>query len=136
MPSIPSPRAKHRPRLEIIPFIDIIFFLLATFMMASLSMIKNEGIGVHLPPAKTGQIQNRQESIAITVTQSGELFYNKDRINRDQLKSRLLQAKHEWENPVIVIHGDAHTSFENVVAVLDTARQLGLSMVSIETVSL
>ena len=41
MPAIASPRSGRKPRLEIIPFIDIMFFLLATFMMVSLSMIDN-----------------------------------------------------------------------------------------------
>ena len=59
MPSLPSPRGKTRPRLEIIPFIDIMFFLLATFMMVSLSMIKNEGLPVKLPQAATATPQNR-----------------------------------------------------------------------------
>ncbi len=52
---IPSPRAARKARIEIIPLIDIIFFLLATFVMMSLSMIKNRGIPVNLPVASSGR---------------------------------------------------------------------------------
>ncbi len=45
MTTIPSPRSSRRARIEIIPLIDIIFFLLATFVMVSLSMVKNRAIG-------------------------------------------------------------------------------------------
>ncbi len=57
MTPIPSPRSKKRARIEIIPLIDIIFFLLATFVMVSLSMVKNKAIPVNLPPASTGAPQ-------------------------------------------------------------------------------
>ena len=50
-----SPFLKKRARIEIIPLIDIIFFLLATFVMVSLSMVKNHGINVALPTASTSQ---------------------------------------------------------------------------------
>jgi biopolymer transport protein ExbD len=55
MTIIPSPRGQKRARIEIIPLIDIMFFLLATFVMVSLSMVKNQGIPVRLPSAATGQ---------------------------------------------------------------------------------
>jgi biopolymer transport protein ExbD len=56
---IPSPRAKRRARIEI-PLIDIMFFLLATFVMVSLSMIRNQGINVNLPVAATSAPQDRK----------------------------------------------------------------------------
>ncbi len=56
--NIPSPRPQKRARIEIIPLIDVIFFLLATFMMVSLSMVKNKGISVNLPVAAASQPQN------------------------------------------------------------------------------
>jgi biopolymer transport protein ExbD len=56
---IPSPRAKRRARTEI-PLIDIMFFLLGTFVMVSLSMIRNQGINVNLPVAATSAPQDRK----------------------------------------------------------------------------
>ena len=46
-------RAKKHAKIEVIPLIDVVFFLLATFVMVSLSMTKNEGITVNVPSAST-----------------------------------------------------------------------------------
>lgn len=51
---IPAAHQRRRARIEIIPLIDIMFFLLATFVIVSLSMVKNQGIEVQLPTAETG----------------------------------------------------------------------------------
>jgi len=74
---IPSPRSRKRPRIEIIPLIDVIFFLLATFMMVSLSMVKNNGIKVNLPAASTSTTQDHHNETTISVTKDGGLFFDK-----------------------------------------------------------
>jgi biopolymer transport protein ExbD len=77
MTIIPSPRGQKRARIEIIPLIDIMFFLLATFVMVSLSMVKNQGIPVRLPSAATGQPQERKDAATITVSATGQLYLDK-----------------------------------------------------------
>jgi biopolymer transport protein ExbD len=135
MASLPSPRStKHRPRLEIIPFIDIMFFLLATFMMVSLSMVQNQGIDVRLPLASTSQAQNRtDESVTITVSQNGEYFYNKEPASLEQIIGHLQLLTSSRPDPQLFLNGDAKADFENVVAVLDEARKLGVRKIAIET---
>src|SRR4051812_9812182 len=116
---ISSPEPKRRARIEIIPLIDIMFFLLATFVMVSLSMIKNQGINVHLPIAATSGAQDRKNYAAITVTEKGEFFWNKEPSTLPDIISRLQQLKATDLDPKVFVNGDAKTSFENVVAVLD-----------------
>ncbi len=131
---VPSPRSKRRARIEIIPLIDIMFFLLATFVMVSLSMIKNQGIDVHLPHAATGVAQDLKNYVAITVTESGQFTWNKDKVTLPDVISRLQQLKVTNPDAKIFINGDAKAHFENVVSVLDEARKLGISKVAIQTV--
>ena len=50
---ISLPNVKRKARIEIIPLIDVVFFLLATFVMVSMSMVKNQGLQVRLPSAVT-----------------------------------------------------------------------------------
>nr|MCU0254313.1 biopolymer transporter ExbD [Acidobacteriota bacterium] len=75
---------KKSARIEIIPLIDIIFFLLATFIMVSLSMTKNQGVQVALPTASTAQSLGDQQEMDRTVTLSvnakGELFFNMEKV--------------------------------------------------------
>jgi biopolymer transport protein ExbD len=130
---IPSPRANKKARIEIIPLIDIIFFLLATFVMVSLSMVKNKGIPVNLPVAATGTPQERKDFTSITVTENGEFLFNKEKIDRSQLSEKLSQLKASNPDSKVFINGDAKAAFENIVSVLDEARKLGITKVAIET---
>ena len=59
---------RKKARIQIIPLIDIMFFLLATFVMVSTSMIKNKGISVNLPVAETGQKEARKNYASLSVT--------------------------------------------------------------------
>lgn len=130
---IPSPAVRRRPRIEIIPLIDVVFFLLATFVMVSLSMVKNQGIPVHLPLALTGSPQERATSVTITLTVSEELYVNKERISREELPIRLKQLKSVEPELRVFISGDQHASFGRAIDVLDEVRRLGITKVSIQT---
>src|SRR5829696_6099398 len=82
-----------RARIEIIPLIDIIFFLLATFVIVSLSMIKNQGIPVRLPTAATAAPQERKSAVTISVSETGQLFLDKEELTQPQLAERLRALK-------------------------------------------
>jgi biopolymer transport protein ExbD len=130
---IPSPRARKRARIEIIPLIDIIFFLLATFIMVSLSMVKNKGIPVNLPVSSVSAPQDRKDSISITVTERGEIFWDKERTSLAELPARLQHLKAGTPDPKIFLNGDTKAELGNAVAVLDEVRLAGISKVAIET---
>ena len=87
--NVPSPSSRKRARIEIIPLIDIMFFLLATFLMVSLSMIKNQGVQVNLPAAATSAPQEQKDFAIISITEQGDIFYNKEKIEPDQLRPYL-----------------------------------------------
>ncbi len=130
---IPSPRSNRRARIEIVPLIDVIFFLLATFVMVSTSMIKNQGIPVHLPVASSGSPQERKEYATITVTENGETFYNKERVGADELTTRLKSLRAGNPDARVFINGDEKADFGKAVAVLDEVRKVGMTKVAIET---
>ncbi|MEP6672905.1 MAG: biopolymer transporter ExbD [Chthoniobacter sp.] len=131
--NIPSPRAQKRARIEIIPLIDIVFFLLATFVMVSLSMVKNQGISVNLPIAATSAAQERKEGTTISVNEKGDYFFNKEPITLEQLPARLTALKNTDPDPRVFINGDQKAEFGKAIAVLDEVRKLGISKVAIET---
>jgi biopolymer transport protein ExbD len=131
--NIPSPRARKRARLEIIPLIDVIFFLLATFMMVSLSMVKNHGISVNLPSATTSAPQEHQDDTTISVTKDGTLFFNKEPLQLSQLPARLEKLKAEQADPKVFINGDEKSFFGAAVEVLDDLRKAGITKVAIDT---
>src|SRR5687768_10424899 len=84
-----SPIAPKKARIEIIPLIDIMFFLLACFMLVSLSMVQMRGMTVALPTAATATPENQQDFHAITIDALGNLFLEKDAVpSREELAER------------------------------------------------
>ncbi|MFI0347152.1 MAG: ExbD/TolR family protein [Chthoniobacterales bacterium] len=130
---IPSLNSRRKARIEIIPLIDIIFFLLATFVMVSLSMIQNQGIAVHLPKASSGSTQDRCNDVTITVTIDGSYFFNHEPITHDQLLDKLLVVKKTSVEPQVFINADTKADFGSVVEVLNEVRKQGIEKVAIET---
>ena len=126
-----------KARIEIIPLIDIMFFLLATFIMVSLSMTKNQGVQVALPAANTSQSlgdkSEMEKAVTLSVNGAGDVFYNKDKITLDQLPLRLQTLKATAKEPKVIINSDAGADFRHVVAVLDEVRKIGIPKVGINT---
>ncbi len=131
---IPLPVAKRKARIEIIPLIDIVFFLLATFVMVSLSMVRNQGLPVNLPKASAAApSEGRQEAVVVGVTKSGEFFINKDTMSFEMLSARLTKMKSSRSDLRVLVQGDEQASFGDAIRVLDEARRLGISKVTIQT---
>jgi biopolymer transport protein ExbD len=126
-----------KARIEIIPLIDIIFFLLATFIMVSLSMTKNQGVQVALPTAGSaaslGDQQELEQAVTLSVNEKGDVFYNKEKITIAQLPLRLQGLKSTARDPRVIINSDAGADFKHVVAVLDEVRKIGIAKVGINT---
>jgi biopolymer transport protein ExbD len=126
-----------KARIEIVPLIDIIFFLLATFIMVSLSMTKNQGVQVALPAAATsaslGEQQEIEKAVTLSVNAKGDVFYNKEKITFAQLPMKLQTLKSTSKDPKVILNSDAGADFKNVVAVLDEVRKIGIAKVGINT---
>ena len=73
-----SPIPHKKARIEIIPLIDIMFFLLASFMMVSLSQVHMKGMKVNLPTGVSGETQNKKDYISLSVDRDGYLLFRQD----------------------------------------------------------
>jgi biopolymer transport protein ExbD len=128
---------KKAANIQIIPLIDIIFFLLATFIMVSLSMSKNQGVQVALPGASTAQSmgdqQEMEKAVTLSVNDKGEVFFNKDKILPGQLPMKLQTYKLTAKDPKVIINSDGAADFKYVVMVLDEVRKIGIAKVGINT---
>lgn len=130
---IASPYTRKKARIEIIPLIDIMFFLLATFIMVSLSMIKNESVPVSLPSAQSSKTSNDKSPVGITVTKDGKVFWNKEEVGLDGLPDKLKALVNLDPEAKVFIHGDKKADFGSVVTVLDDVRQAGIKHTAIRT---
>ena len=130
---IPSPYARRRARIEIIPLIDIMFFLLATFVMVSLSMIKNSSIAVNLPAAASGAPQDATSFTTIAVTDSGGIYLDQQPVDLHTLAVRLEAMKRADPDLRVFLHGDQQAAFGDAIRVLDELRLRGITKVALQT---
>ena len=130
---IPLPAVKRKARIEIIPLIDIVFFLLATFVMVSLSMVQNQGISVNLPKAGSGVPQSRSLMTTVSIASDGTVFVNKERTDLETMKHRLAALKSQEADLKVSIQADENTNFGYAVRVMDEIRKLGVQKLSIQT---
>ena len=123
-------RSLKKARIEIIPMIDTIFFLLVFFMISTLSMTQFKGMPVNLPKAASGQ-QAPAESAAITIDKDGRLFLNQQAIDRAALNDALKQQLAKNADMLIVINADDGVAHGQVVEVMDIARAANVAKMAI-----
>jgi biopolymer transport protein ExbD len=119
-----------KARIEIIPMIDVIFFLLVFFMVSTLSMTINRGLPVNLPTAATSQKEMR-DNVSLTVTQDGKMFLNKEPVTLRDMGSRVKAALASDPQRAVVINADGQVLHSTVVDILDELRQAGVSGLAI-----
>jgi biopolymer transport protein ExbD len=122
--------APSKARIEIIPMIDVIFFLLVFFMVSTLSMTVNRGLPVNLPAAATSQ-KELGENVDLTLTQDGELFLNREPIALQNLGQRMKAALAANSQLVVIINADGQARHSSVIEVLDELRGAGVSRLAI-----
>jgi len=101
-----APGGKKRARIEIIPLIDVIFFLLATFVLFTLSLNKTGGLNVLLPTSETSIPRDTAGTVTLSVTAEGSLAWNKDSITLDEFLERIQRYKLEESDPRVLINAD------------------------------
>ncbi len=128
-----GPGGIKKARIEIIPLIDVVFFLLATFVLFTLSLNKSDGVTVVLPVAQTSEVRDPSGAVTISVTDEGTLAWNKDLITLDEFLQRLQQYRAQQPDGRILINGDERAFFAQAIYVFDEARKAGFTKVFIET---
>ncbi|HSH96240.1 MAG TPA: biopolymer transporter ExbD [Roseimicrobium sp.] len=126
------PTESAEARIEIIPLIDIMFFLLAAFMLVSLSMVNSKSVKVNLPTATTATAETRKDFVNISVDASGNVFLDKKPVAANELA--LMLASMQKTNGMIrvFISGDKDARHGDVMRVLDITRSTGIDKVAFE----
>ncbi len=122
-----------KARIEIIPLIDVIFFLLATFVLFTLSLNKSGGLSVALPSTRTSEPRDPGTSVTLSIREDGTLGWDRELITLDQFLVRLQAYKQTRPDGKILINGDENALFQQVRYVVDEVRKAGIRKVLIET---
>lgn len=127
------PPEHSEARIEIVPLIDIMFFLLAAFMLVSLSMVNLKGVKVNLPTSTTATAETRRDLVSISVNKAGLVFLDARPIGDHELVEALRQLHATSADTRVFISGDADTRHGDMMRVLDLVRSTGLQRVAFET---
>jgi biopolymer transport protein ExbD len=129
---IGTPIPHKKARIEIIPLIDIMFFLLASFMMVSLSQVHMKGIKVNLPIGQSGETLSKRDFISVSVDRQGNPYFDKTEMDYDKLTAILQQTHQENPEAKVFVRGDSDTVHGNIIRVLDILRSVGFYKVAFE----
>jgi biopolymer transport protein ExbD len=127
-----SPVPIKKARIEIIPLIDIMFFLLASFMLVSLTMINMKGMDVNLPTGTSAQQNTNPDFIIISVDALGDIYFEKEKVSKDDVVGRFQTLYKKNKDQRVFIRADKQATYEEVVFVLDKARLAGIQKVGLE----
>jgi len=128
-----------KARIEIIPLIDVIFFLLATFILFTLSLEKIQSLPVELPKAAPPSASSSQEDDTVTlqVSEFGNCYWTlrktTELIDVSDVRPRLQNYKANTADPRVLITTDDRAKFSLAIRVLDEVRLAGIDKVSVET---
>ena len=127
---IRSPLPCRRTRLEIIPLIDIMFFLLASFMMVSLQMQKVRTVKASLPTATLATSTTKPDMINLLVDKSGQVSVDDQAVSFPELLALLTKRCNVNQNLPVYITGASDATHGSMIYVLDFVRRAGISRVA------
>lgn len=119
-------------RIEIIPLIDIMFFLLAAFMLVSLSMTQMKRVPLNLPTASTGIADTKTPPWQIAVDANGVVTWESQIVTLSEITARLKASGATGETRVL-ISADENARHKQVLGVLNAVREAGVEKVSFES---
>ncbi len=124
-------KMEHRALIDITSLVDLVFLLVAFFMVTS-SLGSESSITVHLPKAvQTGQYKSG--TIIISINERNEIFLNDNAINLESLKKQIGTIIKNKKNNNVVIRGDRKAHYDTIVKVIDRLNQAGIPKFAIST---
>ena len=125
-------RTTNKPKLIIIPMIDIIFFLLVFFMMSMLSMVVQKSVPINLPSSQTAKV-DMQKKVPITVTADGSIYIDQTKTTIEGMIKYLQIEQSKGSEMTVVLRGDKAAQYGTFVQVLDTLKQMNITKIAVAT---
>lgn len=133
-------RTWKKPRIEMLPLIDVVFLLLVVFLYAMLSMAVHRGLPVSLPSSRAAEPEQAM-TLSVTVRQQQgrdmALFVNREPVALADLGRVLREGRAGMEKsgqggPGVLLFADKHISYQQIFVVLDSIRSAGIADVSLQ----
>jgi len=126
-----SLQAKRKPRIEMIPLIDLMFLLLVSFVYGVFFMSVHRGVPVALPLSSTAKIE-KQLTLSLSIQADGALFLDKEPVPFETLGEALKLRAAANRDTGVLLFADKNLPYQKLYTVLDLIRMAGLSHVSLQ----
>lgn len=117
---------------DITPMIDVVFLLLIFFMLSTTFIVK-PGINISLPKSSAEEIRKQKEEIEISISREGGFYLDGDKVDLETLKERFINAAKTSIESVVIINADEKASHGDVVAIMDMAKESGITKLAVAT---
>lgn len=124
--------SESRMEINITPMIDVIFSILAFFIISSLSLTRSEGLPVNLPQASTSQTQTTSQ-INVSIQPDGAIALDRQPIDLEQLESAVRLKIEPNSESLVILNADKAVDHGRVVAVMDRLRRVRGAKLAIAT---
>ena len=123
-----------KARIEIIPMIDAIFFLLVFFMMTSLQMVQLNSHKVELPESSAARrAADESSKVVVSVSKEGEYFVDQIQVGEAQILPLLAQKVQQNPNVTVIINCDRAQQVGKFSRVFDLVKQANAADVMVAT---
>lgn len=122
---------EDKPRIEIVPMIDVMMFLLVFFVLIMTEMIQGAGIQLELPKSSTAK-ELESVKVNVGVDRIGHFYLDGAVVDRQALQGRL-QSLTEQKKVDVVVSGDSATSYQYIVEAMDVVRTTGITSIGLAT---
>ena len=109
--------------INIVPMIDVIFSILAFFIISTLFLTRSEGLPVDLPQAQTSQQQSETE-LTVTIQANGKIALNQEEIALENLIPEVTKISQNSQETIVIVKADKAVTHGDVVNVMDRLRQV------------
>ena len=117
--------------LNITPLLDLAFVLLVIFIITTTPIVND--LDVDLPTASRRAKDPKPKINYVTVESSGRLFLNREAVDLDALREKLIALRLDDPDLNVVVRGDGHTKYQRIVGVMDVLQQANISKVNLAT---
>ena len=122
----------NKPRIEMLPLIDVVFLLLVVFIYTMLSMAVHKGMPVTLPESSVGNPE-KDTILSVTINKDNFIFVNKELVDLEHLTQILEEKAKKEKKPSVLLFADKSITYQNLFKVLDKIRMAGLNQISLQT---
>ncbi len=121
----------NKPRIEMLPLIDVVFLLLVAFFYTMLSMAVHKGMPISLPESSTVKLEKNIE-LAVTIDKNFQIFFNKEQVKLEHLTRILEQSAKKQKTKKVLLFADKSITYQHLFKVLDKIKMAGLNEISLQ----